>query len=313
MPKRFRYSSKRATKTTSLFKPRTRLAGALRKLGKALAEDHREFAENIRKFAARFHDYSPFNRLLIWGQRPDATFVKGRKQWLEQHGRTVRPGAKAIYILAPLLKKGEKGPAEFFATIQVYDVSDTEGPPLNIPFTGQIAGDEEKVLSVLAQLEQWVLRSGLELLDRAPAGVNQLVWGATDGKRIWILPGLQPRERAAVLAHEIAHVKLHFAPKMRGQGLLVDYPEQPLTRNAKELEAELTSFLLLELAGIDSSLSAGMYLNSWQATRKEIHARAERCLVAACSVLRDCERQRYRKLVTSGTPSQRADLRAALS
>lgn len=279
----------------SIAKPRTSLAGALRKLKTALVKDPREFGARAREFCARFHDYSPFNRLLIHLQRPDATFVKGRKQWAVKDGRTVRRGSRAIYIIAPVLKANEGGGTFKFSTAKVYDVSDTDGPPFSAPTCSQVQGKDDIVKRRLHDLEEWVRGSGIELLYQTPLP-NALVDGMTDGFSIWVRPDLGAGERLAVLAHEIAHVKLHFRRSQRGQSLIVEDPMRH-NRYIEELEAELTAFMLLEFAGVDSSKGAAAYLNSWQASAKKIQMVAERCFRAACSILHGCEKKKYRRLV----------------
>lgn len=304
-------AQKAKTKRRSIAKPRSRLAGALRKLEAALVQDPRELGVRAREFAARFHDYSPLNRALIFLQRPDATFLKGRKQW-EKEARVVRRGARAIQILAPALKPDERATTRSFTQVKVYDVADTDGPPFSPPSSVQVRSGEDLAAERLRDLEEWVRGSGLALQYKAPV-VNALVDGATNGLTVWVRPDLGPAERLAVLAHEIAHVKLHFRRKQRGQTLLIDDPKQPASRDVKELEAELTAFLLLEFSGIDTSQGAAMYLNSWNASASKIRDHAERCFVVACSVLRDCEKKRYRKLVDEGTVVVRDEARAALA
>src|SRR6266542_1546317 len=56
--------------------------------------------ENYLAFTARFHRYSVANQMLIYMQRPDATFVAGYKKWQEM-GYQVARGQKGIRILAP--------------------------------------------------------------------------------------------------------------------------------------------------------------------------------------------------------------------
>jgi hypothetical protein len=285
--------------------PRTRLAGALRKLEEALANDPRELGARVRGFAARFHQYSPLNRALIFLQRPDATFVDGRAKWQAKE-REVKPGARAIFIMAPSLEPHQRGATSSFHRINVYDVSDTTGPTFEAPSCAEVRGDDARIAKLLGDLEEWVQRSGLELRYEARV-VNGLVDGATNGKTIWVRPDLGPGERLATLAHEIAHVKLHFKKKDRGGEVMADHAGQSPTRDVLELEAELTAFLILEFSGIDSSRGSAAYLNCWRASKTAIHAHAEACLRAASSVLGACERKDYRSLVDD----DRASLDAA--
>ncbi|MCX8072213.1 MAG: ImmA/IrrE family metallo-endopeptidase [Candidatus Binatia bacterium] len=290
---------------------RSRIGRAVAKLVKALDEDGPSFAEQAREFMIRFHDYSPLNRMLIYLQRPDATFVKGRRQW-EKEGRRVRRGARAIFIVAPALNPRERGPTMFFTPARVYDVSDTEGPPFKVPTSAQAHGDRERILRLLGDLEEWVQCSGIKLVIGSPA-VNTLIDGATDGKVIWLRPDLDPSARLVTLAHEIAHVRMHFHRDDRGNQLLVDQQGQPLSRDLHELEAELTSFLLLAWCGIDSMQGTKSYLASWRATPQAVQEHAERCFLTACAILRECQRKRYRNLTSTGPETNTRAARAAIA
>src|SRR3954447_12527828 len=57
--------------------------------------------------SAAFWDYSWHNQMLIWRQRPDASFVGGFHTWLKC-GRYVRKGEKGIAILAPMFFKDKR-------------------------------------------------------------------------------------------------------------------------------------------------------------------------------------------------------------
>ena len=100
-----------------------------------------------------------------------------------------------------------------------------------------------------------------------------------------------------MLSHEIAHVKLHFHWTQRGKKTFVDDPRPVSSRESREVEAELTSFLLLELAGVDSAEGAAAYLQSWNASFTTIRGCLERCLLVATGVLKQCRQNRYTKLV----------------
>jgi len=68
-------------------------------------------------------NYSTFNRALIAIQKRDAVQVAGRKAW-EARGRSIKTTATPITILAPA------GGGRRFVGVVVYDLADTEGPPL---------------------------------------------------------------------------------------------------------------------------------------------------------------------------------------
>ncbi len=58
----------------------------------------------LLRVAARFHNYSSHNQLLIFSQRADATLVAGYRA-RQRLGRQVRKGEKAIAILAPCVHR----------------------------------------------------------------------------------------------------------------------------------------------------------------------------------------------------------------
>jgi hypothetical protein len=102
--------------------------------------------------AARFHQYSFLNTLLIHAQRPDATHVAGYRVW-QSLGRQVDKGQRGIRILAPIVRRIEldqeqqvqapppdtparPGPARTvvgFRPAYVWDVAQTSGKPLAAP------------------------------------------------------------------------------------------------------------------------------------------------------------------------------------
>jgi hypothetical protein len=73
----------------------------------------------LLEFIARLPAYSPLNGFLIHLQDPAATRVATARMWVRKHQRRLKPGAHPIVILAPM------SPVLF-----VFDIRDTEGPPL---------------------------------------------------------------------------------------------------------------------------------------------------------------------------------------
>jgi len=67
----------------------------------------------------RLPSYSPLNAFLIHLQDPAATRVATARMWVRKYQRRLLPEARPIVILAPM------SPVLF-----VYDIRDTEGPPL---------------------------------------------------------------------------------------------------------------------------------------------------------------------------------------
>src|SRR5918997_331320 len=88
--------------------------------------------------AAKFHNYSANNVLLVLAQHPSATRVAGYKTW-QALGRQVRKGERAISIFAPrpyrVTTETEAGEEETcerltFRLVPVFDLAQTTGQPL---------------------------------------------------------------------------------------------------------------------------------------------------------------------------------------
>ena len=97
-----------------------------------------ELFRNYLKTSAAFWDYSWHNQMLIWRQRPDASYVGGFNTWLKC-GRYVRRGEKGIAILAPMFLKDKRRNADggedetqriWFKVVYVFDISQTDGNSL---------------------------------------------------------------------------------------------------------------------------------------------------------------------------------------
>jgi hypothetical protein len=74
---------------------------------------------DLRAVMRRLPMLGPFNASLVHAQRPGAVYVAGAEQFARDFGRQLRPNARPLVILRPF------GPVSF-----VYDVADTDGPPM---------------------------------------------------------------------------------------------------------------------------------------------------------------------------------------
>lgn len=220
-------------------------------------------------FQAQFYNYSFGNAMLIYIQRPDATYVKGYKAW-NQIGRHVVKGAKGIGILCPCIRKIEviKEPLDTnvyndkeaekeikkvisgFRMGYVYDLSDTAGDDSQLPVlvTGLLSStDEEKAL-----YESLILYVSKEYC------VQECDCGSSKGSYnlethvISINNKIEYRQKIKTLLHEYSHA-LDF--KM--------HPNDDIPRNKRELIAESTAFVVCLRLGVDTSSYSFSYLKSW--------------------------------------------------
>jgi DNA primase len=266
--------------------------------------------------AARFHEYSFQNTLLILSQQPTATNVAGYETW-KALGRQVNRGEKGIAILAPILRRRPDAPTEpqpddvtdtpgilaGFRVTDVWDISQTTGPPLPGPPT-------PRLLQGQAPDGLWDTLTGLVTgagftLDRGPAGGAN---GITDfGTRaVRIRDDLDDAQAVKTLAHELGHVHLH-----------VPDPAHPLTgtmacRGLIEVEAESVAYLIAASHGLDTGSYTFPYVAGWASDvpghRPEdvVRITGDRVLTAARHIL---SRTQLAASPTPGARQNRAQVR----
>lgn len=197
--------------------------------------------KELLDFTRRLPAYSPFNCLLLHIQRPDATYVARAAKW-EKLQRTLKPGARPLLILAPM------HPVMF-----VFDIADTEGPPLppgaqqvlktGFAVVGEVPGPVRKRL--LHQCHRCHV-----LVDVCPlgAGLAGTIAPILGGFKVRLNALHTQTQQFATLVHELGHlfcghlgpVSQHGGPDQRGQ----------LSYSTREIEAEAVAWLVCQRVGI---------------------------------------------------------------
>ena len=213
-------------------------------------------------FCARFTDYSARNRLLVYLQNPHAKFCMGFRSW-RKHGRQVRRGERGLSILAPLLRNPSAD-----------EIAAGADPDRKVPFGyravavfdyAQTDAVADSALVYVSPIERLNTNGPSGLVTKIEAAitavgfrVETLNTGYADGrcrfdaKVIEVRDGLSPADRAAVLAHELAHAVAH------GPGT----PERP-SKASCELQAEGGAFVALAALGLDTGRCSLPYLKNW--------------------------------------------------
>ena len=211
------------------------------------------------------------------GQEPDfsrkACMMMGKKQWEEQHNRTLKKGCKAIWILAPMTRKvtaeeissgADPEDQRFigFKAVPVFNVTDTEGDPIEdpefgIPSTGEIAP------GVLTGLRDRVAKFGFSYEEEeikgtdVETGSGKLGYTKADGsKRLVVDSRLKGAGKASVLAHELGHVACGHIER------IAEYQEH---RGEMETEAQMTAYLVGRELGIENPDADGTTADSFSA------------------------------------------------
>ncbi|MDP9471001.1 MAG: ArdC-like ssDNA-binding domain-containing protein [Chloroflexota bacterium] len=212
------------------------------RLAQQLAAGHTEAYLAFLAFHARFHRYSAANALLILSQCPEATRVAGLSTW-NRLGYRVRAGQKALWIWAPVLRKGvdaatgEEGerlvgfrPAPVFDASQLANLDERPLPSLLAPLADDV---EDLYHQVRARIEAERI-----VVEERPLPMG--VQGVSLGGTIFIRRGLDSRNRLAVLLHELAHEVAHRGEAQRAKPVAL-----------RELEAESTAFVVGAALGLD--------------------------------------------------------------
>ncbi len=178
------------------------------------------------KFSSQFHRYSFGNSLLIMLQDPQATHVAGY-QAFQAMGRQVRRGETGIKVLAPITRReprvddagqpvrDDQGRVlhrtQVVATkpVIVFDIRQTEGPPLPDPMIGEatlLTG--QAPVGLLDRLEGLLEERGFDVRRGADLGGPN---GYTDfGRRlVMVRDDVDDAQAVKTLAHEAGHVILH--------------------------------------------------------------------------------------------------------
>lgn len=272
--------------------------------------------------AARFHDYSFNNILLIAAQRPEATTVAGFQAW-KALGRQVNKGERGIQILAPVVRRaaalGGADPAREhsglnpddpatvgttaarrlagFRVAHVFDVSQTSGPalperPTPVLLTGQAPPGVWDTLAAQVGAHGFDLRRGPCLGGRAN--------GLTDytARTVTVRDDVDDAQADKTLAHELAHVLLHD-PTARTTGIAPAAGAAPTPattsagqcRGTVEVEAESVAYLITASHGLDSADYTFPYVAGWASSvdaatpETVVRTTAQRVLGAAHQIL----------------------------
>jgi len=240
--------------------------------------------------AAKFHNYSFNNTLLLLTQKPDATQVAGYNLWQEL-GRQVTKGEKGLVILAPVTRKLDPpqddghptraerpappgdGQAEGtdsqrvvgFRPAYVWDVSQTTGDPLPAPPMPQLlAGQAPEGLwdALAAQCTA----AGFTVTRQPIAGeTGPNGYTAYPTREVVVRSDVDDAQAVKTLAHELGHVLMHDpAGFEKGQ--------TRTCRGDREVEAESLAYLVAADHGLDTAEYTFAYVAGWAAQTGDVDA-----------------------------------------
>ena len=248
-----------------------------------------ELFRNYLKASAAFWDYSWHNQMLIWRQRPDATYVGGFNTWLKC-GRYVRKGEKGIAILAPMFFRDKAKIASgsenettriWFKVVYVFDISQTDGNPLpELP--SKSVGERGE--DMLARLLRFAESRGISVRFVDKCSLNGAA-GTSRGTEIEIRTSeTDATTQAATLAHEIAHSLLHWTSEGKK---ITTRDGKEIDKQQRELEAEATAYVVGQYFGIQSP--SEFYLAAYSVTPAMLLEAVETIAKTAKTILDGCQ------------------------
>lgn len=238
------------------------------------------------KVMSHFTHYSVNNTILIAMQTGgQASMVAGYTAWQKNFGRQVNRGEKAIKIFAPMTYKRKKEvdmidqetgqplrnpdgsvrkeiievTVPSFRVTNVFDISQTSGPPLPT-LVDELEGNVERYQDFVQAIRN---------ISPVPVGFEEME--GKDGyyhqveKRIAINEDMSETQTMAAMIHELAHAKLHA---LDPNNLKESAKARGKDQRTMEFEAESIAAVVSSYFGIDTSANSWGYVASWSRNKE---------------------------------------------
>lgn len=208
--------------------------------------------------------YSLKNQIYIIMQFPEAQTLHGFRGW-NMLGRHVKAGEKAIRVFIPIVSKKEEGEGDEekalkgFRSGSVFDLSQTEGPTINV-----FRFDEAKIIEdkerILCGLKKTVEDKGYQVAYLPKEEMGEECYGYCNhkNKQIRIQEGLSDLQEVSTFVHECGHALAHAAEREDFKGL-TDHEKKGI----KEVEAESIACIVCTYLGLDTQNFNFSYIMGW--------------------------------------------------
>ena len=203
--------------------------------------------------------YSVNNTMLIFLQRPEASYINSYSGW-KSVGRMVKKGEKGIRIIAPVTIKVQKEAENdssnlekieekviAFRTAYVFDLSQTEGKELPLLNNKELIGNVSQYAKIMDDIRQ------IAPVPIQFGEISSETKGYYDytNRIVMIRDGISELHTVKTAIHELTHALLH-SDKNIGKNSYV-----------KETEAESVAYVVCNALGLDTEEYSFPCLASW--------------------------------------------------
>ena len=206
---------------------------------------------------SNFHTYSLNNLMLIARQKPDATLIAGYRTWRDKFNRQVKRNEKAIYILAPKIRKIKNSDSDDddfesaivgYYAVPVFDISQTIGDDLPTISTPRLlissVSNYSDFMDAITAIAKFNI--SFEALEGDKYGYF------SNSSGIVIRKGMSESQTIKTAIHELVHSILHSTETSMLK-----------SREIKEAEAESVAYVVCTHFGIDTSDYSFSYITGW--------------------------------------------------
>lgn len=241
--------------------------------------------------------YSFNNTVLVYLQKPDATFLAGYGKFRETYGHQVIQGEKGIKIFAPIIRKKKNNLIEGeiekskdnkeekeeetivgFRMVKIFDISQTKPIMEKTEEGNEIPCNKAQKLidslSYLKMVNLWaedeefqeeLLAAAKDMIDipvmekeLSPDLGGYFRFQDKDNLHIVLNNKFGITSRFTTLLHEWTHYHLHNPFKKETEWITEKFKKQD-----KEIQAESVAYIVAKHFGIDSSPESFKYVASW--------------------------------------------------
>ena len=241
--------------------------------------------------------YSFNNTVLVYLQKPDATFLAGYGKFRETYGHQVIQGEKGIKIFAPIIRKKKNNLIEGeiekskdnkeekeeetivgFRMVKIFDISQTKPIMEKTEEGNEIPCNKaQKLIDSLSYLElvnlwaedeefqEELLAAAKDMIDipvmeeeLSPDLGGYFRFQNKDNLHIVLNNKFSITSRFTTLLHEWTHYHLHNPFKKETEWITEKFKKQD-----KEIQAESVAYIVAKHFGIDSSPESFKYVASW--------------------------------------------------